>query len=145
MFAFSETVTRLRAAQRVDSHGLPVAQRDWDNADPLTISGVHVQPLSSRESRGSDVRMVTSEWILISRPRGGDLDIIRADRIQWGVHTFEIIGDPERWPALAGGIDHVEITLQMSPPYAGAGGDSADGQTQAAESGAAASYGWRPQ
>lgn len=139
---FADTIVRSRAAQKTDSRGLPVPQRDWATADTLTVIGVTVQPLSSREARGNDVRAVTTEYVLITPARRGDVDIQRGDRITWNSRTLEVIGDPDRWPAILGGIDHVEAILQAAPPYAGAGGDTTDSQLAAGGQGAASGYGW---
>ena len=140
---FTETVTRLRASRRTDSNGLPVVQRDWATADDLEIIGVAVQPLTSRESTAVDARAVTTQWVLITRPRG-DVDIQQGDRIEWSGRTLEVVAEPERWPAVIGGVDHVEAVLQVAPPWPGAGGDTTDGHIDAARQGAAAGLGWRP-
>lgn len=140
---FMETIVRQRAEHRTDRNGLPVVQRDWDNADELTVIGVAVQPLSSREAQASDARAVTTQWVLITRPRG-DVDVARGDRVVWSGRTLEVIAEPERWPAVIGGVDHVEAVLQEAPPWPGAGGDTTDGHLQAGMQGAATGAGWRP-
>ena len=140
---FMETVVRQRGPQRTDSNGLPVVQRDWDYPDELEIIGVAVQPLSSRELTDAGWRSVTTGWVLITRPRC-DVDVQRDDRIRWGTRTLEVVAEPERWPAVIGGIDHVEAVMQAAPPWPGAGGDTTDGHIAAAKSGAAVGLGWRP-
>ena len=140
---YMETVIRQRGAQLTDSNGLPVVQRDWASPDELQVIGVAVQPMSSRELTDAGWRSVTTGWVLITRPRG-DVDVQRSDRIVWGTRTLEIVGDPERWPAVVGGVDHVEAVMQLAPPWLGAGGDTTDGHLAAAMRGATVGQGWRP-
>jgi hypothetical protein len=144
---FMETIVRQRAAQLTDTDGLLLPQRDWanlDDLDELQVIGVAVQPVTSGESRASDTRAVTTQWVLITPPRRGDVDVQRGDRLVVGARTFEVVADPDRWPAVTGGIDHVEAILEAAPPWAGAGGDTLDGHLQAATQGASTGQGWRP-
>jgi head-tail adaptor len=138
---FTETIVRLRAPQRTNSDGLPVVQRDWTDTSELTVIGVNVQPLSSREAVAGDARTVTTTLVLITRPRS-DVDITVGDRILWQGRTLEVVAEPEKWPAPGGGVDHVEAILQSAPPWPGAGGDTTSGHTRAGAQTAA--VGWRP-
>ena len=144
MLGFAQTVVRQRAVKRTNADGLPVEQRDWDNADEVTLSGLNVQPLGSRESMGSDVRTVISQWLLMNAPGAGDLDLLVGDRVVVDGRVMDLVAEPERWPALSGGIDHVEAILTVTPPGPGAGGDTTSGHIQAAATGAAVGRGWRP-
>lgn len=138
-----ETVVRRRAPKRVNADGIPVEQRDWSSPDELQVIGVSVQPMASRDYNIGDARVTESRWILITRPRS-DVDIQRGDRIVWRDLTLDVFGEPERWPAVTGGIDHLEVTLQQAPAWAGAGGDTAVGKVTAAAESAAYGQGWTP-
>lgn len=138
---FPETIVRERAPQRANSDGLPVVQRDWTDVDELQVIGVSVQPLGSREGNRGDARTVTTNLVVVTRPRS-DVDIAAGDRIRWNGRTFEVVAEPEKWPHPTGGVDHVEAVMQAAPPWPGAGGDTTDGHLSAGAQTAAA--GWRP-
>ena len=144
MMGFDREIIRQRADRRLNNDGLPVEQRGWANAGELTLYGMHVQPLSSRETFQNDARQVVSQWVVLNAPGTGDIDVQVGDRLVIDGRITDVIAEPERWPSPMGGIDHVEVAVQITPPGAGAGGNTSEGQIAAAEGQAATGQGWVP-
>ena len=127
MFGYPHTVTVVRASFATDANGTPVAQRLWENATRTTVRNVSVQPGRTSQRPQNDQYRVETTWDLISAPRTNP-DIRNGDRIEWDGRSLLVVGEPRRWPGLAGGVDHVEAVLQDAPPEPGEGGDTAAGQ-----------------
>lgn len=144
MMGFDREITRQRGDRRLNNDGLPVDQRDWVNADELTLYGMHAQPLSSRETMANDARQVFSQWLVMNGPGAGDIDVQVGDRLVIDGRITNVVAEPERWPSPRGGIDHVEVVVQITPPGAGAGGNTTEGQIAAAAGQAATGQGWVP-
>lgn len=141
VIGFPHSIVVLDAEQRTGVDGMPVEQRDWANARETAYSGVLVQPLSSREAMATNAREVTSQWLLVSRP-GLDLDIVVGNRVAWDGDVYDVVAKPEKWPALGGGVHHVEVVLQSAPPVPGAGSDTTEGHLAAGAR--AAAVRWTP-
>jgi hypothetical protein len=83
---------------------------DWDNATRTTVRGC-VQPEGSSEQTGGQDRVATTHRVFLP----ATADVVATDRIEWGSGTYEVEGEPQRWPnPLGGGIHHIELTMSRT-------------------------------
>jgi hypothetical protein len=104
VFTGGQSITLVRRVESGrDAHGNPVYTQTRS-----TVGGCSVQPLTSSEQLAGNVQ-VQGRWRLFA-PAGLDLDGI--DAIESGGLTFEVDGEAQEWPDLAGRRDHVEVFLR---------------------------------
>lgn len=80
---------------------------DWGNAEERDVIG-HVQPVAAPEEIASGRDAIVTRyraWLPAGDPVTG------YDRIVYDGQTYEVDGDPERWPSATGGLDHVSLLL----------------------------------
>lgn len=106
---YEQSIVIVRAGQSTDAYGN--TRQDWTSATRTPVVGVNVQPQGADIEDTDDRQITVTGWRLYT-PRGMDLDLLATDRIEaWGT-TMQVIGKVARWPAPAGGVHHVEATLQ---------------------------------
>lgn len=102
----TDTVTIVRAVT-VPGYG-NARVVDWDNASRTTVMG-SVQPQSTAETTGGRDQATTSCRVFLP----GTADVQAKDRIEWAGATWEVDGDPDRWPDpfTPGKTHHIELTM----------------------------------
>ncbi len=94
MFAFGETVTRLRATPILDPYSNEVTGTDWATPDELDIAHVAVEPRPSSEPVQDARNAVVSGYTLYP-PYA--CDISPADRVRVRGEVFQVEGDRADW------------------------------------------------
>lgn len=147
-YGYAQTIQVARAEQLTDAAGVKQPQRDWDNATPIEITGVSVQPAGSVEVR-DDAGIRQVDTYRIYSPRGADLDLQPGDRITIDVGgsdvVMEVTGTPQRFPAPGGGIHHAEATARVLPLTSATAVGSAATLRAAAAGAAGQARQWSPQ
>ncbi|MEU6437426.1 hypothetical protein ABZ874_24255 [Streptomyces albidoflavus] len=106
---YTQSITILRAGIVEDDYGNEKA--DWADPVRLPVGGVNVQPAGGSTEDPEGKQVTVSGWRLYT-PRGMDLDLRETDRVEaWGT-TMQVVGKVARWPALGGGVHHVEADLR---------------------------------
>jgi len=81
---------------------------DWDNPESVTrVDGCNVQtPTTGMELDG---RTATTLGGTVYMPAG---TIVHAgDRIDYGSHSFMVVGEPMVWESPTGALDHVQVRI----------------------------------
>lgn len=94
MFAFSETITRLRAPLVADPYSGALTARDWANAVSVEILGFAVDPGGSRESHTVNREQITTTPTLYG-PYAAD--VVASDRVVAAGATWEVTGNAANW------------------------------------------------
>ena len=94
MFAFSETITRLRAPLVADPYSDESTARDWPNAVSTPMLGFAVDPGGSYEARTVNREQVTTNPTLYG-PYGAD--VLASDRVVAAGATWEVTGNAANW------------------------------------------------
>lgn len=94
MFAFGETVTRLRGTPVTDPYSAEVTDLDWANPDALPIPGCGFAPSGSTEplEQGRSAVITTPT---VYAPAGAD--VLAHDRLIVRGRTWQVKGDPADW------------------------------------------------
>ena len=93
MFAYGETVTRLRAGVSVDPYSQEVTE-DWSNPSSFDVAGCGFDPGSSGET------LDLARNVLITQPKvyaPAGSDIVATDRLVVRGITYEVDGDVAEW------------------------------------------------
>ena len=94
MFAYGETVTRLRATALTDAYSAESTDVSWTSPDSLTIDNVGVAPGSSAESAEAGRARLDIDFTLYLPY---DADVKPLDRIVVRGLTCEVEGKPQQW------------------------------------------------
>lgn len=94
MFAFGETVTRLRGAPATDPYSGQATGIDWDTADELDIDGCGFNPGQSSEPL-QEARNAVLTQPEVYAPVGSD--VLAGDRVVVRGKTYDVDGDPADW------------------------------------------------
>ncbi|MER6809985.1 head-tail adaptor protein [Spirillospora sp. NPDC000708] len=80
---------------------------DWGDGAARDTVEACVQPNGSSETTGGRDTVVTHIRVYLHP----GTDVTATDRIEWNDNTYEIDGEPQRWPdPTGGGEHHVELT-----------------------------------
>ncbi|MFC0546929.1 hypothetical protein [Kutzneria chonburiensis] len=100
----NQTVTLVRRVRAgTDDYG-----EDVFTTERVMVEGCSFQPVSSAEQLGTADRVVTRYRLFA--PPGTDLDAV--DAVEVAGQSWEVDGDAENWPDLAGAAHHVECYLR---------------------------------
>lgn len=81
---------------------------DWGPAAARSTVEACVQPAGSGEDTGGGRDKVTARIRVFLHP---GTDVKATDRLEWNDQTWEVDGEPQRWPdPIGGGEHHVELT-----------------------------------
>ncbi|MFJ9313797.1 hypothetical protein ACIRN4_06350 [Pimelobacter simplex] len=94
MFAFGETVTRLRGTPVTDPYSIEATDLDWTSPDALPIPGCGFAPSGSAEplEQGRNAVITTPT---VYAPAGAD--VLAHDRLIVRGRTWQVKGDPADW------------------------------------------------
>ena len=89
-----ETITRLRAAPKLDPYSNEVTDLDWDDVDELDIPNVAVEPVSVAEqvTDGSEQLVIDARLYVPYQA-----DVLPLDRVVVRSQTFEVGGTRADW------------------------------------------------
>jgi head-tail adaptor len=90
----------------VSGYGNAVSH-DWGPAASRKPAEACVQPNGTSEATGGRDKVITNIRVFLHP----GTDVTATDRIEWRGHTYEVEGDPQRWPdPISGAEHHVELT-----------------------------------
>ena len=105
--SFARESVTIKRAPYVEQRGTRV--RDWSGTiTSTTVTGCHVQPLSSSTAWTDLAQSVTTDALLFLPP---GTDIQPDDRIEHDGVLYAVQGAPKAWKSPTGAIDHVEAEL----------------------------------
>jgi hypothetical protein len=91
---------------------------DWDHATATTLDGVFVSPVAEPEQLAAGRDTVITRWRLqvpLDAAEGLPAGALQAtDRVVYDGKTYEVDGQPERWPSPTGTMDHVDAFLVLT-------------------------------
>jgi hypothetical protein len=96
MFAFGQTVTRLRAPLVADVYSAQSTKRDWVNAASVAIAGFAIDPGGSVEFNTVNRRQITTTPTLYFQGSASP-DILASDRVTANGVTWEVVGNVADW------------------------------------------------
>ena len=94
MFAYCESITRLRAPMVVDPYSTEATARDWANPASVALEGFAVDPGGSRETRTVNREQIITTPTLYG-PYGAD--VVASDRVVAAGVTWEVVGNAANW------------------------------------------------
>lgn len=83
-------------------------RRSWDQATETTLAGCWVQPIGGEEMTQDREHSRTN--LRLFAPFSDDLQT--TSRVEVDTVTYEVNGEPQRWPGPGGGWHHVEADLK---------------------------------
>ena len=90
VFAYSETITRLRAPLVADAYSAASTRRDWAGASSVALEGFALDPGGSSEASTVNREQITTSPTLIG-PYGAD--VLASDRVTIRGVTWEVVGN----------------------------------------------------
>lgn len=105
---FTDTITVIRPATRVDRYGDTV--EDWDDPVETEVGGCKVNPLAGTEDTGrlDDRAALSRRWSVNAPP---DADIHAHDRVRFDDTEYQVDGDVSRWRSPTGMVSHLYFEL----------------------------------
>lgn len=102
-----DEITRIRPGTKTERSSTVF---DWstDKVTEKTIKGCSVQPAATQLSQDGRVLGI-SDGMTVYCPPGTDVQA--GDRIKWDGNTYEIDGEPRKWPG-ALRCDHIQLNLR---------------------------------
>jgi len=82
--------------------------KSWDNPTRTTETGVHVQPLGTQEDEALGGGTTTDTYQMF----GALTSLTASNRVEWQSNTYEVVGEPERWPDPFGGEAYRRAVLR---------------------------------
>jgi hypothetical protein len=83
--------------------------KSWDNPTRVAVSGVHVQPLGTQEDEALGSGSTTETYQAFY---GAESVLTASNRVEWESDTYEVVGEPERWPDPFGGLAYKRAVLR---------------------------------
>lgn len=96
MFAFGQTITRLRAPLVADDYSSEATRRDWDAAAEEPIEGFAIDPGTSVETSTVNRDQVATAPTLLYLGAPAP-DIVATDRLVLAGVTWEVTGNRADW------------------------------------------------
>lgn len=102
----TDSIVRVRPGTTTE-RGSTVPDWSTDKVTKLTIGGCSVQPASTSLSQDGRVLGISDGWTAYL-PEGSDVQA--GDHIEWDGNTYEINGEPRKWPG-ASRCAHIQLNL----------------------------------